>query len=150
MRGEMNESSSLRPVAPSRPAPPPSLDEPGIARLVTHFYARVRADDEIGPVFARAVHDWPAHEAKIVAFWASVALGARSYRGNPMAVHRGVAGIDAAHFERWLALWRLTAAELLDADAAAVMVEHAERIGRSLREGLDLARAKPLGLDILR
>lgn len=135
---------------PLRPAPPPSLDETALARLVARFYARVRADDEIGPVFARAVHDWPAHEAKITAFWASVALGARTYRGNPMAVHRGVAGIDAAHFERWLSLWRLTAAEELERDAAATMVEHAERIGRSLRDGLGLSRARPLGLDVLR
>ena len=146
----MNEPLSRRPDAASRPAPPPTLDQAAIARLVARFYARVRADDEIGPVFARAVHDWPAHEAKIVAFWASVALGARSYRGNPMVVHRGVAGIDAAHFERWLSLWRLTVADVLEPEAATVMIEHAERIGRSLREGLDLSRAKPLGIGILR
>ena len=146
----MERSPDRARPSPARPAPPPSLDEAAITRLVARFYARVRRDDELGPVFARAVHDWPAHEAKIVAFWSSVALGARSYRGNPMAVHRGVAGIDSAHFERWLSLWRLTAAAELAPDAAAVMVEHAERIGRSLREGLGLGAARPLGLNVLR
>jgi hemoglobin len=110
----------------------------------------VRADDELGPVFAAHVRDWPAHEAKIVGFWTSVALGARAYRGNPMAVHRGVAGLDAAHFVRWLALWRATAIDTLEPAAAATMTEHAERIGRSLREGLGLGNARPLGLDVLR
>jgi hemoglobin len=134
----------------SRPDPPASLDEAALARLVDTFYDRVRADADLGPVFERAVHDWPAHKALLVAFWSSVARGTRRYRGNPMAVHRGVPGIDAAHFERWLELWRTTATDVLDAPAAAVMVEHATRIGRSLREGLGLANARPLGIDVLR
>lgn len=134
----------------TRPEPPSSLDDATLARLVDAFYDRVQADAELGPVFARAVHDWPSHKALLVAFWSSVALGTRRYRGNPMAVHRGVAGIDAAHFERWLALWRRTAADVLAPDAAAVMVAHAERIGRSLRDGLGLAAARPLGLNVLR
>src|SRR5687767_13301594 len=145
----MNASSPRTPAS-TRPPPPPSLDVAALADLVAQFYARVREDDELGPVFVRAVHDWPEHEAKIVAFWASVALGARSYRGNPMAAHRGVAGIDAAHFEHWLALWRHTCADVLAPDAAAAMIAHAERIGRSLREGLGLGAAKPLGLNVLR
>ena len=115
------------------------LDEAGLATLVGRFYARVRVDPELGPVFDAAVHDWT-----------SVALGTRRYRGNPMAVHRGVPGIDAAHFQRWLELWRQTAADVLDADGAAAMTVHAERIGRSLREGLGLARARGLGLPVLR
>lgn len=134
----------------ARSEPPPSLDDAALVRLVDTFYERVQADDELGPVFAGAVHDWPAHKALLVAFWSSVALGSRRYRGNPMAVHRGVAGIDAAHFERWLALWRRTAADVLAPDAATAMIAHAERIGRSLREGLGLAGAKPLGLNVLR
>ena len=133
-----------------RPEPPPSLDDAALTRLVDAFYDRVQADAELGPVFARSVHDWPAHKSLLVAFWSSVALGTRRYRGNPMAVHRGVAGIDAAHFEHWLALWRRTAADVLAPDAAAAMVAHAERIGRSLREGLGLGAAKPLGLNVLR
>ena len=126
------------------------LDEAGLATLVGRFYARVRVDPELGPVFDAAVHDWPAHEALLVDFWTSVALGTRRYRGNPMAVHRGVPGIDAAHFQRWLELWRQTAADVLDADGATAMTVHAERIGRSLREGLGLARARGLGLPVLR
>jgi len=130
------------------PRPRP-LDEAAIAALVHAFYERVRAHDELGPVFAAAVHDWPAHLRLLTAFWSSVALGARSYRGNPMAVHRGVAGLHAGLFAPWLQLWRQTAEELLEADAAAQMVAHAERIGASLRAGLGMERTRELGLPIL-
>jgi hemoglobin len=39
------------------------LDDPGLRRLVDAFYARVRADPLIGPVFNDAVQDWPHHLA---------------------------------------------------------------------------------------
>lgn len=126
------------------------LDAAAIAALVDRFYERVRRDPSLGPVFEAAVRDWDEHTRTLVSFWSSVALGARTYRGNPMGVHRAVGDIDTAHFERWLALWRDTAGEVLEPAAAATMVEHAERIGRSLREGLAVSGGKPLGPNVLR
>lgn len=35
------------------------IDEVGLARLVDAFYARVRADAELGPIFNDAIEDWP-------------------------------------------------------------------------------------------
>jgi hemoglobin len=127
-----------------------SLDAAALARLVDRFYAKVRRDPGLGPVFNAAVHDWDEHQQRLVAFWASVALRAGSYRGNPMAVHRALAGVDAGHFGTWLALWRETAHELLEPAAAATLVGHAERIGASLRLGMGLGdgRARPLGLPL--
>ena len=81
-----------------------TLDETRIAALVDRFYDKVRADASIGPIFNAAVHDWPGHKALLTRFWCSVALGAQSYRGNPMAVHRGQPTIRAVHFARWLEL----------------------------------------------
>lgn len=130
-------------------APVMPLDEAAIAALVDAFYARVRRHPELGPVFADAVHDWDAHLRLLVSFWSSVMLGTRSYRGNPMAVHRGVAGLHAGLFAPWLALWRETAHEQLAADDAARAVAHAERIGDSLRQGLGMQATKELGLRIL-
>jgi len=123
--------------------------EPAIARLVDHFYDKVTADPVIGPVFNAVVHDWPEHKRLLTTFWCSVALGAASYRGNPMAVHRPLP-VRAEHFDRWLALWRATCAEELDEAGAAQMVEYAERIGRSLKYGLGLhAQAQPFGVPIV-
>ena len=47
------------------------IDEAALERLIPAFYARVRADAEIGPLFNEAVHDWPDHLERLVAFWSS-------------------------------------------------------------------------------
>jgi len=117
-----------------------------IERLVDAFYDRVRVHPTLGPVFEAAVDDWPAHKATLVDFWSSIELKTGRYRGNPMARHRGHP-IDSAHFVDWLALWEVTAAEVLSPAAAARMHEHARRIAGSLMYGLGLDPARrPLGL----
>ncbi|MBA2077384.1 MAG: preprotein translocase subunit TatC [Rhodanobacter sp. 68-29] len=129
-----------------------TLDETRIATLVDRFYDKVQADPAIGPIFNAAVHDWPEHKRLLTSFWCSVALRAASYRGNPMAVHRGQPAIRAEHFVRWLQLWRETTLEMLDADDAATMLDYAERIGRSLRMGMglpDRLDVRPFGIPVV-
>jgi hemoglobin len=66
-----------------------------------------------------------------------------------MAAHRPLP-IDAAHFDRWLALWQETCAEELDAAHATQMVEYAGRIGRSLKYGLGIhPQGRSLGMRIV-
>jgi len=126
-----------------------TFDETTIASLVDHFYEKVRRDPQIGPVFNAAVHDWDAHKRLLTSFWASVALRAGSYRGNPMAAHRPHP-IRAEHFDRWLALWHETCDEELDEAHAGQMLEYAQRIGRSLKYGLGLhPQAQPFGVPIV-
>lgn len=128
-----------------------TLDAAKIALLVDRFYDKVRADPLIGPVFNAAVSDWDEHKRTLTSFWCSVALRANSYRGNPMAVHR-TQPIRAEHFERWLDLWRATTLDMLDEANARQMIEHADRIGRSLRLGLGLPEqggARPLIIPII-
>lgn len=125
------------------------MDETAIARLVDRFYEKVRRDDQIGPIFNAAVHDWDEHKRLLTSFWASVALRAGTYRGNPMGAHRPHP-IHAEHFDRWLALWRETCAEELDDADATQMLEFAQRIGRSLKYGLGLnPDAKPFGVPLV-
>jgi hemoglobin len=118
------------------------VDATTIARLVDRFYDRVQADAVIGPIFNAAVDDWDEHKRLLTSFWCSVALREGSYRGNPMAAHRPHA-IRAEHFDHWLALWQDTAETLLPAADAALLVDHATRIGRSLRYGLGLEPLRP-------
>ena len=126
-----------------------TFDETAIATLVDHFYEKVRRDPQIGPIFNAAVHDWDEHKRLLTSFWASVALRAGSYRGNPMAAHRPHP-IRAEHFDRWLALWSETCAEELDEIDAGNMLEYAQRIGRSLKYGLGLqSQAQPFGVPIV-
>lgn len=128
-----------------------SIDTDSLAILVDRFYAKVRADAALGPIFNAAVHDWDEHKRTLVSFWSSVALGTQSYRGSPMSVHRAQP-IRGEHFDRWLALWRETVPEVFDEAPAARMIEYAERIGSSLRMGLGLSErrgARPLGIPIV-
>src|SRR5688572_4812337 len=89
------------------------MTEEQLATLVDRFYAKVRADKVLGPVFNGAVHDWPEHLAKLSAFWSSVMLTTGRYKGNPMVAHAQHKGsIEPAMFGRWLELWRETAGEV--------------------------------------
>ena len=55
------------------------LSEDGLAALVEAFYARVRADAQLGPVFDGAIDDWPEHLEKLAAFWSSIMLTSGRY-----------------------------------------------------------------------
>ncbi len=122
------------------------LSREDLRRLIDRFYARVREDAILAPIFNSAIDDWPAHQALLLDFWAQVALGERAYRGNPMAAHRGKP-IVAEHFGHWLALWRTTAREELGEAKAEVLYQYARRIAQSLQYGLGLSpgrRALPV------
>lgn len=115
--------------------------------LVDRFYAKVREDMVLGPVFNAAIDDWPEHLERLSAFWSSVMLTTGRYKGNPMAAHlKHVHAIVPAMFERWLELWRETAREILSEVGAAGVIAKAERIAESLQLGLffrlDRANAK--------
>ena len=113
------------------------MNDADLQELVNLFYARVRSDDRLGPLFNAAVEDWPEHLERLSAFWSSVMLTSGRYKGNPMAAHLGQAGaIEPDMFERWLALWRATACESLPPADAAAIIEKAERIAESLKLAL--------------
>ena len=48
--------------------------------------------------------------------------------------------VEAAHFDRWLQLFRQTAHEVCSPKAAAVFIERAERIARSIEMGVASSR----------
>ena len=113
------------------------IPDEDLQRLVDLFYARVREDELIGPVFNGAVHDWPEHLVKLGAFWSSVINRSGRFKGNPMAAHlKHKSAIDPAMFERWLQLWRETASVTLPPHGAELVIDRAERIAESLQLGL--------------
>jgi hemoglobin len=115
-----------------------AVSEEQIAALVDTFYGRVRQDAVLGPVFERVIgNDWEPHLAKMRAFWSSLALGSGRYKGNPMMAHLMLMPrIGAEHFERWLALWRETTAELCPAQAG-FFVARAETMAERLLATID-------------
>ncbi|ORE90730.1 group III truncated hemoglobin [Aurantimonas sp. 22II-16-19i] len=124
------------------------VTEEALFRLVSAFYARVREDEALGPLFAGAVGDWPAHLERLTAFWSSVVLGSGRYKGNPFAAHlRHADAIDSSMFDRWLVIWRETTASRFPPETAALLQFKADRIAESLKAGLffrpELAALQP-------
>ena len=112
------------------------LTEDDIGRLVDAFYAKVREDPALGPVFERAIADWGPHLATMRKFWSSVMLTSGRYKGNPVAVHHRVEGIAFDLFPRWLKLFDQTCRDLFDDDMADAFSAKAVRIADSLKLAL--------------
>ncbi|MGH6888351.1 MAG: group III truncated hemoglobin [Rhizomicrobium sp.] len=111
------------------------IDEVMIERLVRGFYARVRDDATLGPIFAARIDDWEPHLQKMCAFWSSVALMSGRYHGQPMAKHLPLP-VDARHFDRWLALFAETARDVCPPPAAERFILLSQRVGESLELGV--------------
>jgi hemoglobin len=103
--------------------------------LVHGFYARVRQDALLGPVFDARVRDWDAHLARMCAFWSSVALMSGLYHGRPMEKHLPLP-VDGRYFDRWLALFEETAQEVCPPQAADHFMDRARRIAESMELGI--------------
>ena len=120
------------------------ITEAMIEQLVRAFYAKVRADGVLGPIFEARIADWEPHLAQMFAFWSSVVLMTGRYHGTPMAKHIRLP-VDAAHFDRWLTLFEQTAREICPPEAEAHFVERARRIAASLELGVAGANGVMLG-----
>lgn len=120
------------------------IDEAMIARLVETFYARVRADALLGPIFNSRVQDWQKHEAKIATFWSSVMLQSGTYHGRPMPAHAPLP-VSGAHFDHWLALFGEAARDVCPPAQAAMFLERATAIAQSLEFGIATFRGQILG-----
>lgn len=131
---------------PKAPGLAAGITEPMIRELVHRFYAEVRRDPLLAPVFASRVTDWDEHLDKLTAFWSSVVLMTGRYKGRPMPAHAAIDEISPAHFERWLALFRVTARAVCPDAAAAVFIDRAERIAESLYLGIALHRGAGPGI----
>lgn len=118
------------------------LDEAVLRTLVHTFYARIHKDDMLGPIFADNIDDWEPHLERMVAFWSSVALMTGRYQGRPVPAHTPLP-IEAAHFNRWLQIFRATAQEICTPEGAAHVTLRAERIARSLHIAVVEAQAAP-------
>ncbi|HEY1768454.1 MAG TPA: group III truncated hemoglobin [Terracidiphilus sp.] len=128
----------VTPILPIRDGQP-LISEEQIALLVDTFYTRVRQDATLGPVFEKAIGgEWEPHLERMRAFWSSLLLASGRYKGNPMVKHiMLLPRIGEEHFERWLNLWRQTAADLLPPQAAAVFIRRAETIAERLLSSVD-------------
>jgi len=118
----------------------PLFSEDDFTQLTDAFYAKVRVDPLLGPVFATKIKDtddaWARHRAHIAGFWSSIFLKSGRYKGNPLAKHIALNGITPDHFAYWLNLFSKTAGDVLQPEQAAAITDMSERIAQSLQMGL--------------
>jgi truncated hemoglobin YjbI len=116
--------------------PSPAITESSIVQLVDTFYARVRDDAVLGPVFEeKLAGHWHEHMPRMYAFWTKVLLGTGDFQGNVFGKHMALSGIGTEHFVRWLTLFRLTALDVFGVDGATEALLVAQRIASSLQLG---------------
>ena len=116
---------------------PAAISEVQIRMLVDRFYERIRADADLGPIFEIAIAgDWGPHLAKMYDFWSSVMLMTGRYKGNPVAVHRRIDGLEIHLFDRWLSLFGQTCDDMFDSETAGLFRLKAARIAESLKLAL--------------
>lgn len=110
------------------------ITEALIEKLVHHFYDKIRADGELGPIFNNTIKDnWPAHLERMCLFWRSVALKSGAYKGRPVPKHVALEGVTPDHFKIWLSLFRQSAIEVCGKDIGLHFIDRAERIAESLQ-----------------
>lgn len=119
---------------------PVLFSEAEVAELVTTFYAKVRDDPLLGPIFERHVADWSLHMPKMIAFWSTALCGSKSYRGNPMLLHRALPDLTPSIFERWLDLFHEAASALPNRAMAERAIALSQRIAQSFWYDYQLQR----------
>ena len=126
-----------------QPIPQLATDDQ-IESLVATFYARIRVDAELGPIFLKAMgEDWTAHLKTMCDFWSSVMNTSGRYKGKPIPAHLKLQGIEPRHFERWLGMFSKTAHELFEPALAQAFMQRAERIAESIKLAFAFHAEKP-------
>ena len=117
-----------------------SLSEDVVA-MVDAFYANIRADELLGPVFDDIMQvDWEVHLPRMYAFWETVLFQKAGYKGNPVQKHldvNRVIPLDNSHFERWLAIFRESIQERFYGAVAEDAIERASTISAILMHKCD-------------
>lgn len=131
-KGEDERPAPERVSVPTR-EPHAEITPEMVRDLVHTFYARVRKEPVIGPIFeAKLAGKWDEHLAKLVDFWSGMALRTDAYKGRPFPPHVPL-GLAPEHFERWLGLFRQTVGDVCPPAAAAFFIDRAERIADSFQ-----------------
>ena len=106
-----------------------------IRLLVDRFYAKIREDKLLGPIFNGHISEekWPEHLSKLTDFWETNLFGIPKFKGNPSAKHVQVDTnlahtIEQTHFGRWLQLWFETIDQLFEGELAEIAKSSARKM----------------------
>ena len=122
------------------------------SEALNEFYAKVREDNILGPVFNENVTNWDSHLRKIEIFWENHLVMPGLYKGNPHLIHQKLHEkfpLTEEMFQRWLELFEVTMKDFLG-DEAKKMIMKARIIGgtlygRILEKDLEVPGFPPFG-----
>jgi hemoglobin len=121
------------------------LNEEDVTLLVHTFYAKVRADALLGPIFEPIIkNNWAPHLSRMVDFWSTILLYTRKYKDDPMPKHMQLP-VEQRHFDRWLLLFN----ETLDNLFTGTVTENARLRAASIARIMMVIRSRADGLPIL-
>jgi hemoglobin len=105
--------------------------------LVHAFYAKIRADKEIGFYFNTMIKDWDTHLEKLTDFWETNLFAVKKYKGNPQEVHNEVdthfgGKITSNEFGIWLNHWFQTIDEHFEGENADTLKRRARKMSTFL------------------
>jgi hemoglobin len=117
------------------------IDERFISDMVEGFYASIREDNLLGPIFAQTIDDWLPHLARMKQFWRSILHNSGEFSGHPMARHKAIPGLGQHHFVRWLDLFYANLRALSpNPRAQELIAARARMIAESLLTGIVIDR----------
>ncbi len=116
-----------------------------VVLLVNTFYARVRQDEILGPIFNSIIGDnWGRHLNIMYDFWDSVLFGSASYRGQAVGKHVQIDKqfrLAPEHYERWIHLWGKAVLDLFEGPNATLIQERAQTMLQLIQFKVAYARS---------
>lgn len=97
-----------------------------IELLVNNFYAKVKADNFIGPLFSNI--NWEKHLPIMYQFWDNAIFYSGGYNGNPLKTHQHLHRLfplNKQHFDVWIHLFTSTVDELFSGEKAELAKQRA-------------------------
>lgn len=114
-----------------------SITELSIGVLVQRFYAKVRCDAALAPIFEKPLAGrWETHIATMQQFWCSALRVKHGYGGDMLAAHQRLGKLPRSLLLRWLVLFRKTVDECFMEAPAAVIFDRALKTARNLESAL--------------
>ena len=113
------------------------LTEASIAALLECFYAKIRRDPVLAPIYSEVLGEhWDAHIARMQEFWCSALRVKPGYRRDMLAMHQMIDTLKPSLFPRWLARFREAVGECFAEVPAGVINDRALKIARNLETAL--------------
>ncbi len=117
-----------------------------INTLIHNFYAEIREEELLGPIFNAMIKDWDQHLNLLVDFWETNLFLIKKYTGNPLAAHVKTDKfhnheINEYHFGIWLNLWFKNIDALFEGENAQLAKNRARNMSTFMN--MEIFKNKP-------